>query len=28
LRVNNAWTAFQHVDGETKIVDSIVNEER
>jgi Holliday junction resolvase-like predicted endonuclease len=28
VRVNNAWTAYQYLDGETRIVESIVTEER
>ena len=28
IRVNNAWIAYQWVDGETRMVDSIVSEER
>ena len=28
LRVNGAWTAYQYLDGETRIVESIINEER
>jgi hypothetical protein len=28
VRVNGAWTAYQWIDGETKLVESIINEER